>query len=438
VRISIFGLGYVGCVSAACLAQDGHHVIGVDVNSTKVATLNAGQSPIIEPELASLIAQGVSSGNLRAMSDAHVAVKESDVSFICVGTPSSEAGALDLQFVARVCAQIGGALRPNRTRHTIVVRSTMLPGSTGQVAVPILEQSSGKRAGIDFGLCFNPEFLREGSAIRDFHNPPRIVIGEFDRESGDVVQRIYANLSAPIVRTGLREAEMVKYADNAFHGLKVAFANEIGNLCKALGVDGQKAMEIFVLDTKLNLSPAYLRPGYAFGGSCLPKDLRALVHMASRSDVETPLLRAILESNENQKRRGMDMIRRTGCKKIGMLGLSFKRGTDDLRESPAVELAETLLGKGYDVAIYDPDVSVSRLIGSNRTYIERELPHLSTLMRPTLDEAVEHAEVVVITNHTDEFARALTRLRPNQFVLDLVGINSVEASVNGQYEGISW
>ena len=438
MKLSIFGLGYVGCVSAACLAQDGHHVIGVDVNSTKVATLNAGRSPIIEPELASLIAQGVSSGRLRAVSDAYAAVEDSDVSFICVGTPSSEAGALDLQFVARVCAEIGGALRQKLTRHTIVVRSTMLPGSTEQVAMPILEQTSGKRAGIDFGLSYNPEFLREGSAIEDFLNPPRIVIGELDRESGDVVQRIYAHLSAPTVRTGLREAEMVKYADNAFHGLKVAFANEIGNLCKALGVDGQKAMEIFVLDTKLNLSPAYLRPGYAFGGSCIPKDLRALLHIAGRSDVETPLLRAILESNENQKRRGIEMIRQTGCKKIGMLGLSFKQGTDDLRESPAVELAETLLGKGYDVAIYDPDVSVSRLMGSNRTYIERELPHLSTLMRPTLDETLEHAEVVVITNHNDEFTRALSRLRPHQFVVDLVGLNSTEASVNGRYEGISW
>jgi GDP-mannose 6-dehydrogenase len=420
------------------MAQESHDVTGVDINPSKVATLNAGRSPIIEPGLAPLIAEGVKSGRLRATTDAYAAVEDSDVSFICVGTPSSEAGALDMQFVARVCAEIGGALRQRWTHHTVVIRSTMLPGSTEQVAVPILERASGKRAGIDFGVTYNPEFLREGTAISDFHDPPRIVIGELNRDSGDVVEQIYANAAAPRVRTGLREAEMIKYADNAFHGLKVAFANEIGNLCKALGVNGQEAMEIFVLDTKLNLSPSYLRPGYAFGGSCLPKGLRALIHAGGRADVGTPLLRAILESNEMQKLRGIEMIRRTGLKKIGMLGLSFKQGTDDLRESPAVELAETLLGKGYDVAIYDPDVSMSRLVGSNRTYIERELPHLSTLMRPTLEETVEHAEVVVIANHNDEFTHALSSLRPNQFVLDLVGVSLTEASVNGQYEGISW
>ena len=438
MRISIFGLGYVGCVSAACMAKEGHDVTGVDVIPGKVATLNAGRSPIIEPGLAPLIAEEFKSSRLRATTDAYAAVEDSDVSFICVGTPSSEVGALDLQFVARVCEEIGGALRQKWTHHTVVIRSTMLPGSTEQVAVPILEQTSSKRAGIDFGVSYNPEFLREGTAVSDFHDPPRIVIGELDRESGDVVQRIYANLSAPSVRTGLREAEMVKYADNAFHGLKVAFANEIGNLCKAFGIDGQKAMEIFVLDTKLNLSPAYLRPGYAFGGSCLPKDLRALLHMAGRSDVETPLLRAIVESNERQKRLGFEMIRRTGCKKIGILGLSFKEDTDDLRESPSVELVEMLLGKGYEVAIYDPNVSMSRLVGSNRAYIEKELPHLAHHLRRTLGETLDHAELLVITNHNDEFGHAMDRLRPDQLVLDFVGKLSVDASLDGQYEGICW
>lgn len=438
MRISVFGLGYVGCVTSACLAQSGHKIIGVDINREKVALTNAGRSPIIEPGLPALIAEVVSAGHLRATTDPYEAVSESDVSIICVGTPSSEVGALDLQFVGRVCAEIGEALRKNWARHTIVIRSTMLPGSTEKVAVPILEQTSGKKAGLEFGICYNPEFLREGNAINDFHEPPKIVIGEFDPESGDVLQEMYADIQSPVVRTGLRLAEMVKYADNAFHGLKVAFANEIGILCKALGLDGQQAMDIFVMDTKLNLSPAYLKPGYAFGGSCLPKDLRALIHRAGRADIDTPLLRAILESNENQKRLGIEMIRKIGRKKIGMLGLSFKKGTDDLRESPAVELAENLIGKGYDVAIYDPSVSMSRLVGSNRAYVERELPHLSRLLRGTLKETMEHAEVLVITSSDDEFAGALEKARPDQWVLDFVGISRKKLSMNGHYEGIAW
>ena len=438
MRISVFGLGYVGTVTAACLAKNGHQVIGVDISRAKVAAANAGRSPIIEPGLEALMSEVFESGNLRATRSAEEAVRESDVSFVCVGTPSSEGGALDPQYVARVCAEIGGAMRRKWTRHTVVVRSTMLPGSTEQVVLPILEQTCGKRAGVEFGLSYNPEFLREGSALADYFEPPRIVIGVLDQEAGDVVEEVYAGLSAPVVRTSFRAAEMVKYADNAFHGLKVAFANEIGNICKAFGVDSQEAMDIFVLDTKLNLSPAYLRPGYAFGGSCIPKDLRALIYQAGRRDVVTPLLSAILESNEKQKQLGIDMIRRTGRKKVGVLGLSFKEATDDLRESPAVELAETLLGKGYDVAIYDPNVSLSRLVGSNLAYVERELPHLSRLLKRTLQEIMDHAEVLVITSSNEEFATVLDRVRPDQLVLDFVGVSRNELSANGQYEGISW
>jgi GDP-mannose 6-dehydrogenase len=437
MRIAIFGLGYVGCVSAACLARDGHDVIGVDVNSEKVAALNAGSSPIVEPGLAPMITAARQAGRLRATVDGGEALAASALSFVCVGTPSAAGGALDLQFVRRVCEQIGAALRETAVRHTVVLRSTMLPGSTERVAVPILEQTSGRRAGTDFGVCYNPEFLREGSAVHDFYEPPRVVIGQLDAASGDALAGAYAAVTAPSVRTDLRTAEMVKYADNAFHALKVAFANEIGNLCKALGVDSHQVMEIFVLDTRLNLAPAYFKPGFAFGGSCLPKDLRALIQRARELNVDGPLLPAALASNEQQKQRGFELIRRTGCKKIGILGLSFKPDTDDLRESPAVELVELLVGKGYSVAVYDRNVSLSALVGSNRAYIERELPHLSALLHPRLDDVLTHAEVLVITNRDPEFTQVLNRLRPDQRVIDLVRILP-ERAPSGQYEGICW
>lgn len=436
MRIAIFGLGYVGCVSAACLARDGHDIVGVDVSPDKVAMINAGNSPIVEPGLAPMIAAARQAGRLRATVDAVEAVAASELSFVCVGTPSADGGALDLQFVRRVCEQIGTALRPVAGRHTVVLRSTMLPGSTEAVAVPTLQQTSGRSAGTGFGVCYNPEFLREGSAVRDFYEPPRVVIGQLDAASGDPLAQVYAPLAAPTVRTDLRTAEMVKYADNAFHAVKVTFANEIGNLCKALGVDSHQVMDIFVLDTRLNLAATYLKPGYAFGGSCLPKDLRALIQRARELNIDGPLLRAALASNEQQKRLGFELIRRTGCKKIGVLGLSFKPDTDDLRESPAVELVEMLLGKGFSVVVYDRNVSPSALVGSNRAYIERELPHLSALMRPSLDDVLAHADVLVIANRDPEFARVIDRLRPGQRVIDLVRISTQRSGP--QYEGICW
>jgi GDP-mannose 6-dehydrogenase len=438
MRISIFGLGYVGCVTAACLALEGNQVTGVDVNPDKVATLNAGQSPIIEPQLGETIGARVASGHLRAITDPFEAVNTSDLSLVCVGTPSSEVGALDLQYVRRVCEQIGAAIRQKAGRHLVVLRSTFLPGTTEEVVIPLLEKFSGKPAGAGFGVCYNPEFLREGSAMKDFYDPPLTVIGEIDTASGDSLANLYAKIEAPLVRTEIRTAEMVKYADNAFHALKVTFANEIGNLCKSMGVDSHKVMDIFVLDTKLNLAKTYLKPGYAFGGSCLPKDLRALTHQAKQSDVDTPLLRAILKSNERQKRVGFEMIKRTGFKKIGVLGLSFKHDTDDLRESPAVELVEKLVGKGYEVMVYDRNVTLSALVGSNLAYIQRELPHLSALLRQDLDEVVEHAEVLVITNFDAKFAEVLERLKPNQLVLDFVRIFKDQLDTNRNYEGICW
>jgi GDP-mannose 6-dehydrogenase len=438
MRISIFGLGYVGCVSAACLARDGHDVTGVDVNPEKVATLNAGQSPIVEPGLAEMIAAAVAAGRLRATVDAGAAIQESGLSLVCVGTPSTDGGGLDLRFVSRVCEQIGAALSTHEARHTVVLRSTMLPGSTDEVAVPLLERTSGRQAGHGFGVCYHPEFLREGSAVQDFYEPPRIVIGEIDEASGDALQQLYGTVAAPMVRTDLRTAEMVKYADNAFHALKVTFANEIGNLCKAHGIDSHRMMDIFVLDTRLNLAPVYLKPGFAFGGSCLPKDLRALIQRARELNVDGPLLRATLASNEQQKRLAFELIRRCERKKIGILGLSFKHNTDDLRESPAVELVELLLGKGYNVVVYDRNVSLSTLVGSNRAYIDRELPHLSALMRPSLDAVLAHAEVLVVTHRDQEFAQVIDRLRADQMVIDLVRIREDYAGLGKRYEGICW
>jgi len=438
MRISVFGLGYVGAVSAACLARDGHTVTALDVNPDKVAALNAGQSPVREPGLAGLIAAAVTNGRLRATEDVGAAVRDSDLSFVCVGTPSAEGGAPDLRFVERVCEQIGAALRHARQRHTVVLRSTMLPGSTEHVAVPILNRAAGQQAGRDFGVCYHPEFLREGVAIADLSTSPRVVIGEFDAASGDALEPVYRSQQAPIVRTAVRIAEMVKYADNAFHALKVAFANEIGTLCKALGIDSHAVMDIFALDTALNLSAAYLKPGFAFGGSCLPKDLRALIQRARELKTDGPLLPAVLASNEQHRRLGFELIRHTGHRRIGVLGLSFKDGTDDLRESPAVELIEQLLESGYRVVIYDRNVSPSALVGSNRTYIERELPHLSTLMRPTVDAVLADAQVLLITTRDAEFATVPDRLQPDQVVIDLVRIRPDCTSLGPQYKGICW
>jgi GDP-mannose 6-dehydrogenase len=439
VRISVFGLGYVGSVSAGCLSGLGHDVIGVDVNPTKVDMINAGQSPVIEAGLDGLIAKGVEVGQLRASDNAPEAIVASDVSLICVGTPSDSNGNLDLTFVERVCQEIGQALAAKEGYHVVVVRSTMLPGSTEERVIPILESASGRQAGRGFGVSFNPEFLREGTAVHDFHHPPFSLIGEYDAQGSQVVADLYADVDAPVLIVPLRAAEMVKYANNAFHALKVVFANEVGSICKQQGIDSHQVMDIFCMDEKLNLSSYYLKPGFAFGGSCLPKDLRALLYHAHRLDLRVPVLEAILPSNELQVKRGFGLIKQTGKKKIGVLGFSFKAGTDDLRESPLVELIETLIGKGYQVKVYDENVSLARLHGANRAYIEREIPHIATLMCGSAEEVMLESEVIVIGNKAPEFRHVLDQwVRPEQTIIDLVRIWENLDQLDAKYEGICW
>lgn len=437
MKVSVLGLGYVGTVSAACLASRGHRVLGVDVEPRKVDAINEGRAPVIEPGLDDLIKAVVATGALTAQTDTVAAVRNSDVSLVCVGTPGRDNGALDLGYLSRVAEQIGGALASHAGRHVVTFRSTMVPGTVEGTLIPILERASGMTAGKDFGVAVNPEFLREGSSLKDFDDPPRIVVGESDAASGHAVMSLYDGIDAPRVRTALRSAEIVKYADNCFHALKIAFANEIGNICKRSGIDARTVMEIFCLDTKLNLSPVYLKPGSAFGGSCLPKDLRALLHHARESDLATPVLAAALESNEEQKRIALELIKSQNKKKIGILGMSFKPDTDDLRESPAVELIESLIGKGYDVAIYDHNVSLARLIGANRVYIEKEIPHVSRLLRGSVDEVVAHAEVVVVTTKDPAFHDAARKLPAGKILVDLVGLLAA-GEAPPSYEGICW
>jgi GDP-mannose 6-dehydrogenase len=428
------GLGYVGTVSAGCLAQAGHDVLGVDPEPRKVDLINAGKSPIIEKDIGDIIARQVAAGRLAASVDAIDAVRRSDLVLVCVGTPSRGNGDIDLTYVRRVCEQIGAALRSHAGAPAVVMRSTMLPGTMRSVVIPTLEASSGRRAGVEFGVCINPEFLREGSAVHDYAHPPKTVIGELNAASGKLLASLYGDLKAPMIRTDIETAEMVKYADNAWHALKVGFANEIGNVCKG---DGHRVMDIFCQDTKLNLSPYYLKPGFAFGGSCLPKDLRALLYKAKTLDLALPILSAILPSNEQQIERGVRAVIEQGKKKVGVLGFSFKAGTDDLRESPVVELTERLLGKGFDLRIYDGNVNLARLHGANRDFILNRVPHISRLMVASIDEVLLHAQTIVIGNSAPEFRDVPGRLGEHQSVIDLVRISD-SRSVAGVYEGICW
>jgi GDP-mannose 6-dehydrogenase len=437
LRVSVFGLGYVGTVCAACLAQDRLQIIGVDPVRTKVDLINAGKSPIIEAEIGELIARAVESGLLRATDETRDAVENSELSFVCVGTPSQINGNLDLMHVRHVCEQIGRALRDKRERHAVVVRSTVLPGTMRKIIIPVLEEYSGKKAGIDFGVCNNPEFLREGSAVEDFRFPSKTVVGELDPTSGDALSAVYANLHVPIVRTDLETAEMIKYIDNSWHALKIGFANEIGVLCKSFSVDAHRVMEIFFMDTKLNISPAYLMPGFAFGGSCLPKDLRALAYAAKLHDLELPILDAILPSNDLQVARGLKLIMDKGKKRIGILGFSFKAGTDDLRESPMIEIIERLAGKGYDLRIYDRNVQVASLVGANRDFILNRIPHISRLMVDDMGAVLQHAETIVIGHKEKEFESVPQLLREGQSLVDFVRIAN-NRNTNGAYDGICW
>lgn len=439
MNISVFGLGYVGAITSAVFAKEGHRVIGVDVNASKVDAINNGHSPIVEAGLNELIGEGRESGRLSATANAEEAVLSTDLTIISVGTPSTMAGGLKLDYVIRTCLAIGHALDKKDAFHTVVIRSTLLPGSLMSCVIPALERGSRKKAGVDFGVAINPEFLREGTGIKDFYDPPFTLIGELDQQSGDLVAELYRNVPGEVVRTDLETAEMVKYVSNAFHALKISFANEIGSLCKVMGLDSHKVMDIFLKDTKLNISPRYLRPGFAFGGSCLPKDLRAILYLARHNDVRLPVLEAILPSNELQVQNAVKMIMRDPRRRVGLIGLSFKPGTDDLRESPLVELVETLIGKGVSVKIYDENLNLSRLIGANKEFIERTIPHISALMVASADEVIDHSDVIVIAHELRNGTNRLTELlRPNQLVIDFVRVGSDKQEMPAEYQGISW
>lgn len=436
MNLSIFGLGYVGTVLAGCFAKAGHRVTGVDPETAKLDLINSGRSPIVEAEIDDLIRDAVAAGTLTAIGDVRAAVLGTDISLICVGTPSRSTGELDLTFVRRVSSEIGAVLREKADRHLVVVRSTVLPGTIETVVIPALEEASGKKCGADFGVAMNPEFMRESSAVRDFYNPPKTVIGCSNPDDAAVVASLYAGLPGPLIKTALRTAEMVKYADNLWHAAKVTFANEIGLLSKSLGADGREVMEIFCQDTKLNLSPAYLRPGFAYGGSCLPKDVRAMTWAGRSREVDVPLLASLSASNESQIRHAVNLIVAGGRPRVGILGFAFKGGTDDLRESPVVTLAETLLGKGCNLRLFDPYVNTARLVGSNRRYIEKHLPHLEKLMVESAAEAVAGADVVLLGNAAAADAAILSSLLPNQRVLDLTSNAKIPPSP-AHYERVS-
>jgi GDP-mannose 6-dehydrogenase len=436
-RIGIFGLGYVGTVSLAVLANEGHELVGVDANPDKVALVSDGRSPVIEGGVEELLASALGTGAARATTNPRDAVASTDVSIVCVGTPSRADGSLDLTQVLTVCRQIGETLPQTQGRHLVVLRSTMLPGSTERAVIPELEAASGLRCGTDFDVCFNPEFLREGSSLHDFYHPPFTVIGSSDPGAAERAAALFTMVRADQVLVPIRVAETVKYASNAFHALKVAFANEIGAICKSGGTDATHVMDIFCRDRQLNVSPAYLRPGFAFGGSCLPKDLRALRSHARAHDVDVPLLEAVIVSNERHLDRAFRAVIATGHKKVGVLGLSFKAGTDDLRESPVVDLVERLLGKGFELAVYDGNVSLARLQGANRAYIEREIPHIASLLRQTAAEVVASSPVVIVGNGAKEFEAAIRLARPDQTVIDLVGAVR-DSGTPATYSGLCW
>ncbi|MCF6204627.1 MAG: nucleotide sugar dehydrogenase [Methylococcaceae bacterium] len=436
MRISVFGMGYVGAVCSACFAKDGHQIIGVDPQQVKVDLINQGKSPIIEEGLEELISAGVSSGNLKAVQNVDEAIEGSDISIICVGTPSRINGSLNLDYIKLVCEEIGAAIKNKQGRHTIVMRSTVLPGTAQELAIPALEQSSGKKMGEGFGYVSNPEFLRESTAIFDFYHPPKTVIGETDTESGEIIASLYSNLEAPLIRTDVAIAEMVKYADNAWHAVKVSFGNEIGNIAKKLDIDGQKVMDIFCKDQKLNLSAYYLRPGFAFGGSCLPKDVRAITYKARDLDIHTPLLSSLIPSNNEQIDQAFSLLKQTQKKKIAMLGISFKANTDDLRESPLVELVEKMIGKGYDIKIYDKCVSIAKLVGANKEYIMQHIPHVSDLLDENLEHVINHADVIVIGNNAEEFQNIGSVIKDGTHIIDLVRIKNLEDKP--LYQGICW
>jgi len=437
MNIAIFGLGYVGAVSAACLSKEGHRVIGVDANAAKVELINQGKSPVVEKDVDAMMESGVAAGTLRATTDSAAAVRDSDMAIVCVGTPSSPNGNLDLSYVQRVCEEIGAALRDKKDFYAVVIRSTVLPGTLRGLVIPTLEAASGKTVGDDLGAGFFPEFLRESTAVSDFYNPPKVVFAASDHRTQSMLESLNAGFDAPKICTAYEIAEMVKYADNTWHAIKVAFANEIGSISKAVNVDGGAVMDIFCQDTKLNISPKYLRPGFAFGGSCLPKDVRALTYKARSLDLDTPLINSVMPSNERHIERALRMVLDLNERRVGVLGLSFKAGTDDLRESPVVELVERLLGKGHEIRIFDHNVNLSRLVGANRAYIFDHLPHIARLLVDEVDEVVNHGGTIVVGNSDKYFTDVVRRLNMSQRVVDLVRIANNQPSTGG-YNGLCW
>ena len=435
--LSIFGLGYVGTVCAACFADLGHRVIGIDSNPLKVDLLNSGRSPVIERDLDELIAAGVSNGRLTVTQDATHAVHEADYSFICVGTPSAPNGSPQVDAVRTVCHEIGEALKTRKEGHLIVVRSTVPPGTTEDIVIPTVEAASGKRLGKHFDIVVNPEFMREGSAVSDFRTPSRTVVGASQADPADRLLALYRHLPGQQIKTSLVVAELTKYLDNVWHALKVGFANEIGSICKSLDVDSHEAMNVFLADERLNISRAYLRPGFAFGGSCLPKDVRALTYFAKAHDLDLPIIRNIMRSNQSQVERGISWILEQEKRKISFVGISFKSGTDDLRESPYLEMVERLIGKGCDIRIFDENVQLSRLIGANRNFLMNMIPHVADLLVPSIDAAIAHGEVIVVTQNETISKWAARLLRADQRVLDFTRSETLEKD-SAAYDGFSW
>lgn len=438
MNISIFGLGYVGAVSLACLARDGHRVAGVDIDQAKLDLIASGKTPVVEEGMVELMAETVASGRVSVTRDVTEAVHATDLSLVCVGTPSAANGSQDQDAIVRLAHQLGAALRTKRDGHVVVFRSTLVPGTVEETLRPILERESGKRDGVGFHACFQPEFLREGSSIRDYDKPPFTVVGAAAEAPVAALKALFGHLPCEFHATSIRAAEMLKYCCNNFHALKIAFANETARLCEALGVDPFEVMELVCRDTQLNISRAYLKPGFAFGGSCLPKDLRATMYLAKMRDVELPMLGGILPSNRTHIERAIAKVLESGRKRIGMIGLSFKSGTDDLRESPLVTLAEQLIGKGLQVLVYDPEVQLSRLLGANRRFIEQHVPHIGSLMCDDLQDVIGESDLLVVGMNDAHTVRMLKeRVQANQIVLDLVNIGRRD-DLRGRYIGLCW
>jgi GDP-mannose 6-dehydrogenase len=437
MRISVFGLGYVGTVTAACLAGEGHDVVGADINRDKIEWINSGQSPIIEERIEGIIADVVGKKQLSATLDSKAAISETDVSLICVGTPAKDDGEVDLSYVSRVTDKIGNILKNKSGFHTLVYRSTVPPGTTEEIIIPQLEETSGKKVYIDFDVCYNPQFLREGSGVADFYDPPFIIVGQQSEQAAQIVARLYSSLSAPVELTTIKTAEMLKYACNSFHALKVCFANEIGTIARRIGVDGYELMRLFRLDEKLNLSGLYLNPGFAYGGPCLPKDIQALLQTAVQADHAVPLLEAIADSNRAQIEYGFRLVSSFKKKKIGLLGLSFKSGTDDLRESPLVLLAKKLIADGAQLLVYDRNVNVSRIFGANRSFIEQEIPDIQRYFGSSIEDVVHNSEVVIVGNRDQEYSEAVRRVK-DRILVDFVRIAEDVSGMGGNYRGICW